>query len=923
MKTINWVLNTELLSGKSKKQGSRAGVSKYATARKTIYALVVLMVMLGPASHSALADTQLWPWVSSVPGVWVLNDQTITVAPNTQVCVVPPMVGATPFVPFPVYQAVSITELGGPSPRPPWEFGETNDPGEVPQCVTVSEFTTSVIIHCLTSLTVNKFRDGTIAYHTVQPPVDCQCSTCSECVNELNSPSCNTVVLTADITDQVGGCINNPPNYKTFDCQGHTIDGNASYDGSYDYGVTLYGRSGITIRNCVIKEFHIGIGTVFSNNNIFENNTTKYNDGGINLQNSANSNTLQNNIADFNNYSGIVVLGDYNILAGNTAMSNFLNDGIKIFGSNNYLTKNSANSNYGQGIVVQGVENTIVGNTANSNGLYGVVIQYSENNTLNANTACGNGSTLGDIVSFGDSGSAGDNNQCDSKDNEYQWNDAGTTGCTHPCTPIVMQPQDPDITITESGNTNVSVNADTDPSDGKIGVSVSAGVYAYGSAGSTDVAEGIANAVLPFTVDQETELYLNVSIGGLMGGAPDYSFVSRINATATVEKDGVPVVNYPGFYEQITTRPLPDGFLEVRDEMSILLDSPLEPGDYTLEFSESLFASATGAGSLGWANFGGSAKAMISDRPLTEFPVADAGDDQMVLQGANVQLDGSGSYDPADNTLSFEWIQVAGDMVPMLNSYTPNPAFEATALGLYSFELVVSNGLFESFPDRVNVIVEALMEVDCFDGNDNDGDGQTDCADSDCEGAIDGPCDTGQFGICATGTLACSAGTEVCVADNQPQQEGPIGNPTCSDVLDNDCDGLMDEQDPNCQSAMIAILVDVKPGSDPNSINCNNENEVITVAILTTGDFDATTVDHTTVTFEGASEIHVDNKSGEPRRHEEDVDGDGSIDLVFHFLLGQTDLTCDSAEGTLTGETFDGQAIEGTDSVRMVEGGGA
>ncbi|MFQ5799871.1 MAG: FlgD immunoglobulin-like domain containing protein, partial [Bacteroidota bacterium] len=119
----------------------------------------------------------------------------------------------------------------------------------------------------------------------------------------------------------------------------------------------------------------------------------------------------------------------------------------------------------------------------------------------------------------------------------------------------------------------------------------------------------------------------------------------------------------------------------------------------------------------------------------------------------------------------------------------------------------------------------------------------------------------------------------------------------------------------------ITVSIDIKPGSDPNSINCNNEKEVIPVAILTTADFDATTVDHATVTFEGASETHVNKKSGKPRRHEEDVDGDGDTDLVFHFRLGGTDLTCESTEGTLTGETFDGQAIEGTDAIRMVEGG--
>jgi hypothetical protein len=102
---------------------------------------------------------------------------------------------------------------------------------------------------------------------------------------------------------------------------------------------------------------------------------------------------------------------------------------------------------------------------------------------------------------------------------------------------------------------------------------------------------------------------------------------------------------------------------------------------------------------------------------------------------------------------------------------------------------------------------------------------------------------------------------------------------------------------------------------------CDNEHAIISVAILTEEDFEAATVDHTTVTFEGASETHVRMGSGEAIRREVDVDGDGDIDLLFHFRLGDTTLTCESTAGTLRGETFDGQAIQGTDDVRMIDPG--
>jgi hypothetical protein len=121
--------------------------------------------------------------------------------------------------------------------------------------------------------------------------------------------------------------------------------------------------------------------------------------------------------------------------------------------------------------------------------------------------------------------------------------------------------------------------------------------------------------------------------------------------------------------------------------------------------------------------------------------------------------------------------------------------------------------------------------------------------------------------------------------------------------------------------ASIEVDIDIKPDSDPNSINCENEKGTITVAVLTTEDFEALSIDHKTVTFEGASETHVNKKTGEPLRHMEDIDLDGDMDLVFHYSLGDTTLTCGSETGTLIGETYDGVFVSGTDSVRMVKVG--
>jgi spore coat protein A len=94
-------------------------------------------------------------------------------------------------------------------------------------------------------------------------------------------------------------------------------------------------------------------------------------------------------------------------------------------------------------------------------------------------------------------------------------------------------------------------------------------------------------------------------------------------------------------------------------------------------------------------------------------------------------------------------------------------------------------------------------ELSCFDGLDNDCDESIDCADVDCDGALGAPTTCG-VGICeSTGNLTCSGGAEVdSCTPGAPDVEGPFGDPSCNDLLDNDCDGLTDAEDPDCQQVL-------------------------------------------------------------------------------------------------------------------------
>lgn len=106
-------------------------------------------------------------------------------------------------------------------------------------------------------------------------------------------------------------------------------------------------------------------------------------------------------------------------------------------------------------------------------------------------------------------------------------------------------------------------------------------------------------------------------------------------------------------------------------------------------------------------------------------------------------------------------------------------------------------------------------------------------------------------------------------------------------------------------------IIDIKPGSDPNGINPKNKG-VIPVAILTTPDFDATTVDISTVRF-GPSEA----SPARPGRVE-DVDGDGDDDMIFHFRTQATGIVKGDTEACLTGMTLGGESIAGCDTVKTV-----
>jgi hypothetical protein len=106
------------------------------------------------------------------------------------------------------------------------------------------------------------------------------------------------------------------------------------------------------------------------------------------------------------------------------------------------------------------------------------------------------------------------------------------------------------------------------------------------------------------------------------------------------------------------------------------------------------------------------------------------------------------------------------------------------------------------------------------------------------------------------------------------------------------------------------------------------------VSLFTTNSFDATAVDISTIRFAGASVFHSSV---------EDIDGDGDLDLLMHFRVEETNLydlyaallagdangdgvidsTNQLATVGLTGETSDGNAFLGDDTMNLFLSGKA
>jgi len=178
------------------------------------------------------------------------------------------------------------------------------------------------------------------------------------------------------------------------DCNGAEIHGCHKYLGSnswpylpiYDNGIEITDKSGVTIKNCVIKDYFMGVLVNHSDNNIVRDNTLTDNFKGIFFRNSSYNKAINN----FINYVSTVEFPHQGIRLG---YSGYIVD-KNITSTNNQILNNTINfNNKGYGIfLIATYDNVILGNNISNThfGVYSLDMWMSNKNVISYNNIYNN-----------------------------------------------------------------------------------------------------------------------------------------------------------------------------------------------------------------------------------------------------------------------------------------------------------------------------------------------------------------------------------------------------------------------------------------------------------------------------------------------------------------------------------------------------
>ncbi|MFH1686332.1 MAG: Ig-like domain-containing protein [bacterium] len=272
----------------------------------------------------------------------------------------------------------------------------------------------------------------------------------------------------------------------------------------------------------------------------------------------------------------------------------------------------------------------------------------------------------------------------------------------------------PDQTIAE-GSTFATINLDDYVSD----IDNSDAEMTWSYSGNTDLGvtidgSRVATIVIPdINWNGAETITFTATDPGLLSDFNDASFtvttindepvLATIGAHSTDENVnltfGVSASDADGDIPELTTSLLPGsaGFVDNLDGTGTFDWTPTysDSGSYQITFYaiDGVFPSSIDSEIV-----------TITVSNINRAPVADAGLDQIgVPVGPSVTLDGSASFDPDTDPITYSWVQVGGLGVTLSDATDPMPTFSSALAGTYVFELTVHDGTLGSVPDTVSI----------------------------------------------------------------------------------------------------------------------------------------------------------------------------------------------------------------------------
>ncbi len=390
---------------------------------------------------------------------------------------------------------------------------------------------------------------------------------------------------------------------------------------------------------------------------------------------------------------GVYLGGRTGVTVKNVNIRSF-NSGIYLFQSNNNTLVGNSAASCSHGIwLYDASHNTLIDNTVTSNTLEGIYFHAdSSSNSVTGTYATGN--NVGICVRFSGSNTITGNTCFDNDNGIYFYKSDGNEVYNNNFKSNVVRQA---LVVLCSGNV-FSLSAPvggnfwsdwTDPDGDGDGFVDSPYLF---TGGQDD---------LPWTMEdgwQEPQNQIPVAVAGEDQSVHQGSLVT-LDGSGSHDPDGDPIT----FFWEITSDP---------SGSTAALSDPFEigpsfvanmSGDYVIELIVTDSKNAE------------SEPDSVIVSTTNAAPVADAGDDQAIVEiGTTVDLDGSASYDPEGDDITYSWTmeKPTGSLATLFDPATESPFFVADVHGDYLLEFTVTDEFgAESDPDLVTVSFENVKPV--------------------------------------------------------------------------------------------------------------------------------------------------------------------------------------------------------------------